>query len=840
MMSDHLPIDDVLADVKSALNEAGAVVLVAAPGAGKSTRVGPALMDDTDGNVLLLQPRRMAARSIAARIADEMDEQLGGRVGYHVRRDKKGTADTTLWVLTEGILTRRLKDDPYLEGVSTVILDEFHERSLQVDIALAWVAELRRTLRPDLRLVVMSATIDPQPVSSFLGDCPVVQAAGRQFPISLQYASAAPRTPLVRQVADGVRRALAEVADGDVLAFLPGVGEINGCANELTDVDADIIPLHGSLPADEQDRALYAGPRRRIILSTNVAETSLTIEGVTAVVDGGMHRVMRFDPERGLPVLRLERISQWNAEQRAGRSGRASAGWCLRCWSRLDQQRLSESPAAEIADTDLTPLCLELRRIHGDDLRNFPWYQAPEPEHLKAAEDLLALLEIIEAPYGPLSGKGKYLGSMPVHPRLACLLLAAERCNVLSLGAAVAALLSEREIRQREAPRGNTARYADIENDLALLDKGPRHPDVHSGAWRQVDLLRKDLLRHWGQQTTANYHFVPEEMDRLPDLLLAAYPDRVAKRPSTGANRVQWQGGAGALAEHSLFHVKPGQKSEQLCVAYAVRGSGGHGRKSTTVDGVAEITLELLEATYPQAFSYEVECSWNAAKEKIEGAKVLRFGQLVLRYEPGVPVPDEVAQDFFTSHLNEQFAQQLARFDEAYSLWQRLEWLARYAPDLLLVELAELKTQIIASWIPGHQRLSDLPNPCSLIEGLLGWDHLSRLNELVPSHITLPAGRRAAVRYEIDSKFPVLALRIQECFGWKDGPVILNGQRPLRLHLQAPNGRPQQITDNLAGFWAGSYAQVRKDLRGRYPKHPWPEDPANEPPIKRRPPHKRR
>ncbi|TVR42190.1 MAG: ATP-dependent helicase HrpB [Planctomycetota bacterium] len=835
VMATDLPIDAQLPALLAAVEEVGAAVLVAAPGAGKSTRVAPALLPSVSGQVLLLQPRRIAARSLAARLSDERGEALGGTVGYQVRHDKVGDGHTRLWVLTEGILTRRLQHDPYLEGVGAVILDEFHERSLQVDVALAWCNELRRTIRPDLRLVVMSATIDPQPVADFLGGCPVVASAGRAFPVATHYQAPAQRQGTVDALVAGVERAWAEDQQGgDVLAFLPGVGEISSAVSLLRSrLDGPVLPLHGSLPPAEQDAALRPDSRRRVIIATNVAETSLTIPGVSAVVDSGFHRVARFDAERGLEVLRLERISRWNAEQRAGRAGRTGPGWCLRLWSRLEDQRLTERPLAEIAQADLAPLCLQLRQIHGDDLRQFPWFEAPEAQALESAEALLSELGLIRVPFGPVSERGRYISGLPLHPRLACLLLRAEALGCLGLGAAVAAIVSEGGLRRRDASGPAAGQYADIEYDLDIL---AGRAEGHGPARRQAELSRRDLLRAWGSAGNDNSNsWQAADLAQLPDLLLAAYPDRVAKRSAPNSNRLQWAGGSGELAESSCAYLRPGRSGEALCLAYGVRGISGRSQNRTVIDGAAPIDAELIRRSLPEAWKEGLELRWNEAKQRVEGARVTRVGRLVIAYEAGAALDPQAASACFYQQLL-GFWQQLVeqRWPAAWGLCLRLRWLAQQAPGAAFpnpIVCPAAAAQFVGHWAQGCWAVADLTDPLPQLMTAIGWQRQAELERLAPPQISLPNGQQRSLDYTDPQLPPTLRVRIQHCFGWQVGPRVLDGQLPLRLELLAPNDRPQQITDDLAGFWAGSYALVRKDLRGRYPKHPWPEDPATAPPL---------
>ena len=472
----RLPIDDIMAHLLTEVGAARRLVLTAPPGSGKSTRVPPALLGLGAGSVLLLQPRRVAARSLAARIASERGWRLGEEVGYQVRFERVGSRNTRLWVMTEGTLTRRLQDDPYLEGVQAVVLDEFHERSLNSDLALAWLAELRRTVRPELALVVMSATMDAAPVARFLDGAPLLDAGTPPHPVALRHLPSERTLPLGGQVASAVTQALGQEDCGDVLVFLPGVGEIRACADALTGCAAEVLPLHGRLSLDEQERALRPGPRQRVILSTNVAETSLTIPGVRTVIDSGLVRVSRFDPDRGLDTLVTEDISQAAAAQRAGRAGRTAPGRCLRLWPPAADLRRRAYTDPEIARVDLAPVVLLLKAWHGDDVTRFPWFEAPAPERLAHAEELLAALgaSARAGAAAALTARGRRIAELPVHPRLGRLILDALDAGAPALGCSLAALLSGAPVRSsgsgpRHAREVAPPSMVDAREDLAAL-----------------------------------------------------------------------------------------------------------------------------------------------------------------------------------------------------------------------------------------------------------------------------------------------------------------------------------------------------------------------------------
>ena len=582
-----LPIDAHLAAAVAAVRERGALVLTAAPGAGKSTRLPPALLPVVRGQVLLLQPRRIAARTLARRIADERGGRLGDEVGYQVRFDKVGGERTRLWVLTEGLLSRRLQSDPLLEGVGAVVLDEFHERSIHTDLVLAHLAELRRGLRPDLVVVVMSATLDPGPVAGFLGDCPVIDVPAPVFPVTIRHQPMDRQTRLEEAVAAAVVQALAADDHGDVLVFLPGAGEIRACQARLYDLPGlTVLPLHGGLPADEQDRALVPAPdgTTKIVLATNVAETSLTIPGIRTVIDSGLVRIDRFDPERGLDQLVLEDCSKASATQRAGRAGRTAPGRCWKLWSQAAEVRRSPATDPEVHRVDLAPTLLLLKGWHGADPRSFPWFDPPAADRLDHGEDLLALLGATAAPWTALTAVGERLARLPVHPRLGRLLLSAADAGQPNFGATVAALIEGRDLRLREAPGSAQpgAGDADVLDRIDRLERAERQrfdPSLRSQgidpiAAREAARIRDDLQRMVAGSSAGSAERQLGNNDSfLPRLLLSAFPDRVGRRSAPGANRGMLTGGiAVEIDPASCLTNRPGERKSELFCATVSKG----------------------------------------------------------------------------------------------------------------------------------------------------------------------------------------------------------------------------------------------------------------------------
>jgi ATP-dependent helicase HrpB len=819
-----LPIDPHLPPARAALGQRGALVLTADPGAGKSTRLPPALLPDVAGDILLLQPRRIAARSLAARIADEQGWRLGDTVGYRVRHERVGGRGTRLWVMTEGTLTRRLADDPYLEGVGCVILDEFHERSLHTDLALAWCAELRRTVRPDLRLVVMSATMDPAPVATFLDGATVAVAAPR-FPVELIDGPTADLRHLAERTAEAVREAARRPEAGDILVFLPGMGEIRATAALLPDDDLAVLPLHGSLPPDEQDRALRPADRRKVVLATNVAETSLTIPGIRTVIDTGLARVNRYDPDRGFDDLVLEPISLAAAGQRAGRAGRTAPGRCIRLYSPLTRARMAAASDPELTRVDLAPFALTLKSLHGPDPRTFPWFQAPEPQRLETACALLDALGASAGCWGGLTALGIRLAQLPLHPRLGRLLLDAETAGAGPLGAGLAAVIGGRDLRRprrREDPPADPG-PSDLLDRLDLLERAPRHPGIDLGAVHEARRTRDELLR------LVRGGSAEPEPDQVARLALAAFPDRVCVRAAPDANRAAMCGGVSVTVdEGSALFARRGQARTALFVAVGLQGLSSPGRSAVAVRLGCELPDGLL------ATERRDRLSWDAGRQRVESHAGWWWRDLCVKSAGGAQADPEAVANLLAQHLAAEasVASAVVRSQpEAAAILDRLAWLAAAAPDLApaMPDLAQLVRDACAG-CRSRDEVAAKPWP-DLLHGALGWNGRQALDRLAPDRITVPTGNRIRLDYGEPGQPPVLAVRLQELFGLAETPTVADGRVRVLLHLLGPNYRPEQITDDLAGFWTRTYPQVRKDLRGRYPKHSWPDDPLSAPPV---------
>lgn len=815
-----LPIDPHLPTLVDRLRADGAVVLVAPPGAGKSTRVPGALLSaGVDGKILVGQPRRVAARAVARRIAQERGERVGDGVGYAVRFDSRIGPATRIELLTEGLLLRRIQADPFLEGVGCVVLDEFHERSLHADLALALLAEIRREARPDLWVVVMSATLEPAPVADFLG-CGVVSAPGRSFPVDVSYDQRpADRSPIDR-AAPAARAALSH--GGDVLVFLPGVGEIRRVADRLGDLDGvDVLPLHGRLSAKEQDRALSPGVRPRIVLATNLAETSVTLPNVRAVIDTGLARVPRFDAGIGLTRLLRGPISQASADQRAGRAGRTGPGMCRRLWTEAEHTHRPAATRPALRREDFTRAALELY-AWGQPPAEFAFFEAPEPSVIATADAVLRRLGALDG--GRITPLGRALVELPIHPRLGAVIEAGHRLGCLTDAATAAALATERDI-YRDPP----AIVAD--SDLMLRLEALRHGDagLDRRAVAEVRRVREQLIRiaraTWGDGPDR-----PATAALLTAALRAGFPERIARRRAPRSDRVKLAGGAGAqIAPQSV--VRDAEYLLAVVIEGRARGQEHVIRVAHAVDPKT-LTTEAVPAT-----------RFDAEKERVFQRIEDRFLELVVRTRPGKDLEQAAAVLADAAAVDPARAFGFDRKIEGYLA--RVRWLADQRPALGLPTFDELLPDtpagpIITLLCAGRRSFADLRNAPLLatVKALIPHRDQRQIDALAPATMTLPDGSERRLTYVLGEP-PVLAGRIQQFFGLPDTPRVLGGAMPVKLHLLAPNQRPQQVTQDLASFWQNGYPAVRKDLRGRYPKHPWPEDPLTATPTGRAKPRKR-
>ena len=839
-----LPVDAALPGLVAALGAAPAAVLQAPPGAGKTTRVPLALLgaDWLDGrSVVMLEPRRLAARTAARRLASQLGERPGGTVGYQVRLDAKRSGRTRVEVVTEGVLTRRLLGDPALERgpggqpVGVVIFDEYHERSLQADLGLALCLQAQALLRPDLRILVMSATLDGARVASLLGpDTPVVTSEGRTYEVETHYVDPRPTTGRPARVedavADAVRRALGEET-GSVLAFLPGVGEIRRTADRLGDLGRGVrlAPLYGTLSARDQDAAIGPAPagERKVVLATSIAETSLTIEGVRVVVDAGLARRPRFDAGSGMSRLETVRVSAAEADQRRGRAGRTQPGVCYRLWSRTEQAALQPFARPEITTADLAPLALDLAAWGAapDELR---WLDAPPDALYASARALLQDLDALDDA-GRLTGHGRALADLPMHPRLAHMALRARDLDRAALAADLAALLGERDVVQPDGPRG-LGRVPDV--DLRLRVEALRGGDV--GSIRGLRLDRGSLARareqagRWRRQWDARER--AGDLDDAGHLLALAYPDRVAQRVAETAQgaRFRLRGGRSA----TLDSAQPLADAPFLAVGDLDDRSGG-----VRVFLAAPLDADHVEALFADDVVEEEVVTWDAAAGAVRARRVRRLGAVVLTDAPLRRPDPGLVRTALADGLRESGLDALGWSRDARRLRERLAFLHAHDeawPDVSDDALLGSLDVWLAAPLATARRLSDLARADlgGALLALVPWDRHGDLDRLAPSHVEVPSGSRIPVDYSVPEA-PVLAVRLQEVFGLEATPRVLGGRLPLVMHLLSPAGRPAQVTTDLASFWRDAYFDVRKDLRGRYPKHHWPENPLDATPTAR-------
>jgi len=814
-----LPVAEALPALTAALRDAPNAVLIAPPGAGKTTLVPLVLKDEpwaAGGKLLVLEPRRVAARAAARRMASLLGEdQPGGTIGLATRLDRAVSPATRVEVVTEGLLVRRLQSDPGLEGVAAVLFDEAHERNLDTDLALALTLDLQRALRPELRLLAMSATLDGAAFARLMGEAPVVESLGRAYPVEIRYRPrdlADPRD-LPETMASAIREALA-AHPGDLLAFLPGWSEIRRTAERLGGIAADVLPLHGELPPAEQDRALAPSDRRKVVLATSIAETSLTVPGVRIVVDGGFRRAPRLDPATGLTRLVTLRIGKAAAEQRAGRAGRTAPGLAIRLWTEALHRGLAPADRPEILEAELSGLALDLA-AWGAEPASLAFLDPPPAGTLAAARALLRDLDALDAE-GRITGTGRRMARLGTHPRLARMLLAAADDGERALAADLAALLEERDpIRGREAP-------SDIHLRLDLLHGGD-HPEADRGALHRI---RRAAALH--RRRLGVHGSTPPSGD-AGALLAAGFPDRIAaKRGSMdGAFRLAGLGVAGSAGGQGarLPATDPLGKSPLLAVAdLALQGTEARIRMAAPLDRA------VLESRFPERLVREEGAAFDPRAGAVLARRRLRFGPLVLE-ESTLPHadPHEVALALADAAA-ERSLRDLRWTDAARQLQARIQWMRNTEgepwPDVSDATLAATARDWLAPHLAGLTRLAELAalDLAAILGALLPWEQRKRLDAALPARIELPAGRSAAIDYARET--PTLEARAQHLFGLATLPKLAEGRVPLQVALLSPAGRPVAVTGDLAGFWSGAWAEVRKEMRGRYPKHAWPEDPA--------------
>jgi len=828
-LSKRFPITDLLPDIRAALAAHPRLVLEAPPGAGKTTQVPLALLDAEwlDGRkIVMLEPRRVAARAAAGFMAKQLGEAVGETIGYRIRFENRVSAETRIEVVTEGILTRMLQDDPILEGIGALLFDEFHERHLAGDLGLALALDVHASVRPDLRIVVMSATLDGERLAQFL-DASRLSSAGRSFPVEVAHFPARKDEALEHQARRAIEHALA-THPGDVLVFLPGQREIARGESlfHLSSVgeggrrpgegEIEILALHGELPVEQQSRVLQPATdgRRRVVLATNVAESSVTLPGVRVVIDSGLAREPRFDPNSGFSRLDVVSISQASAEQRAGRAGRVAEGWTYRLWPQ--SQRLEPQRRPEIAQIDLAPLALEMAAWGSDALR---FVDSPPTGALAAGRDLLLRLDALDA-NGTITTRGRKMLALGTHPRLAAMLLATNDPRRVALACDLAAL-----VEARDPLRSRSDAIAGRWQALAAFRAGRAPAEANRSALAAIDAASKQWRRRLRCESAPPAHAAPHE---LGDLLAHAFPDRIARQHPQDPKRYQMANGRMArLFDDSALHGEPWIVASELRFeakdALLLRG--------------APVDEAMLRREFSAHFREGDEVRWDASRRALASERIERFDGIVLASKPAGRVDPALAAQALADAVRELGLAALP-WNEALSQWRiRAQCLRAWMPELGLPDLSD--DALLASldaWLKpafaGKTRLDALSGE-ELSEALksgIDWNLRRRIDALAPTRIDVPSGMQRGIEYAFDRgepASPVLAVKLQELFGLAETPCIADGRVPLTIHLLSPAGRPLQVTQDLHGFWERTYPEVKKEMKGRYPKHPWPDDPWN-------------
>ncbi|HFF9496026.1 ATP-dependent helicase HrpB [Serratia marcescens] len=804
-----LPVSAVLDELLAALQSAPQVLLHAPTGAGKSTWLPLQILAKAGlpGRIIMLEPRRLAAKNVAYRLAQQLGEEPGQTVGYRMRAESKSGPQTRLEVVTEGILTRMLQQDAELQGVSLVILDEFHERSLQADLALALLLDVQQGLRDDLKLLIMSATLDNARLSQLLPEAPVVVSEGRSFPVERLYQPLASHQRLEDGVAAAVKRLLAE-QPGSLLLFLPGVAEINRVLERLTGEvasDTDLCPLYGALPLAQQQKAIQpAAPgRRKVVLATNIAETSLTIEGIRLVVDSGLERVARYDVRNGLTRLATQRISQASMVQRAGRAGRLEPGLCWHLFVKEQAERAAEHAEPDILQSDLTGFWLELLQWGCHDPAQLTWLDAPPAAALAAARALLRRLGATDDG-DKLTAPGRQMAALGCEPRLAAMLVAG--ATLSADGLATAALLA------------------------ALLEEPPRGGQMDIGYW----LSRPQA--NWRQRAAQLAKRLPQragqvDVELAPRLLASAFADRIAQRRGQDGRYLLANGMGAAMNQDEALSRAP-----WLIVPSLLQG---HNSPDARILLALPVDIEALAAQLPAIVTPRTAVEWDEEKGTLRAWKRQQIGRLTLRAQPLAKPADEELQQALLDWVRAQGLAVLNWEGAAEQLRVRLQCAQAWLPEAEWPAMDEepLLAALDQWLLPSLNGVRDLRglkqvNIAEALSRLLDWQQKQRLDNALPTHYTVPTGSRLPIRYEA-GKPPALAVRLQEMFGEQRSPMLAEGRIPVVLELLSPAHRPLQITGDLAAFWQGAYREVQKEMKGRYPKHVWPDDPATAVPTRR-------
>jgi len=820
-----LPIDELIGPLRAALATKSCAVVTAAPGAGKTTRIPLRLIDEAwlqGQTILMLEPRRLAARMAAERMAHEIGEAVGARVGYRVRLEAKVSRDTRIEVVTEGILNRRLQHDPELKGIGLLIFDEFHERNLDTDLGLALALDIQRNLRPELRILVMSATLDAAPVAALLGDAAVLESAHRPYPVETRWLAKTPTGPLDKDMAALIGQALREEA-GSVLAFLPGEGEIRRTADALLQSslpdDVDVRPLYGALPWNEQTDAVAPSPagRRKVVLATTIAETSLTIDGVRIVVDCGQKRVSRFDPARGMSQLVTVPVSRASAEQRRGRAGRLGPGVCYRLWTAPEERALAAYDAPEMQLADLSPLALDLAHWGVADPLSLAWLTPPPAAAFRQGVDLLKGLGALDD-QGRITPEGRAMAALPLHPRLAHLVHRGVEMGAGATACDLAALLAERDFLIG-------TRDPDLRTRLDILARDHDEREtvrVNRGALQRVREAARQI------RFIARVKDGARKSAHAGVLTALAYPDRIAQARG-GRGRYRLSGGGGAVVD---------EKESLAAQDYlAVAQLDGAAREARVY-----LAAPITQAEIEQAFADQIVTAdvigWDAQSETVTAARQIHLGALVLEDKPlATPDPEQVTAAFLKGvramglgslPWTDGARAFQSRVMFARGIDQRGAW-----PDLSDEGLSSSLETWLAPYVTGFLRRSHLArlDVLDALKAQLPWDLQKRLDQVAPTHLDVPSG--SSIRVDYSGAGPSMAVKLQEVFGLTETPKVGGGAVPVTLHLLSPGQKPVAVTADLASFWRNVYPQVRGEMRGRYPRHIWPEDPLTAQAVRR-------
>jgi ATP-dependent helicase HrpB len=852
VLTSGLPIDATLPALREALARSSSAVLQAPPGAGKSTVVPLALLDEPwarDKRILMLEPRRLAARAVAQRMSQTLGEPVGRTVGYRMRMDTRVSRDTRIEVVTEGVLTRMLQNDPALEGIAVVIFDEFHERSLQADLGLALVLDARENLTPDLKVLVMSATLDGEAVARLLSDAAIVTSEGRTFPVESRFAGkGAPPLPgppfgpggpvdsPEKITAQLVLRALREET-GDVLVFLPGAREIRRVQSLLEAAESSasfrILPLFGELPPEDQDAALMPSlpGTRKVVLATNIAETSLTIQGVRVVVDSGLVRRSMFDPSTGMSRLETQRISRASADQRQGRAGRTEPGISYRAWSEGAHRSLAPFTSPEIVEADLIPLALELASWGTRDPNTLRWLDPPPAPMLASARDVLEKLGALDSD-GRITPHGREMASFGVHPRFAHMLLKARAMGRLPLAADLAALLGERDLLRG----ASGARDADIRTRIEVMRGEGSPPGIDRFGLQRARRAAKDLLRQASaggpnNSTAQDRHSYAYGAADVGVVLAFAYPDRIGRRRAGADGRFTLANGRGAH-----FADPQGLAKQEFLVAVDLDDR----ERDARILLAAPLTRADIEEHMSERLRRQESVEWNSREQAVIARRTVELDAIILEERPLPEIPVEAARTAMLVGVRGLGIDALPWSRESRDLQARIEFVRKLRdppdaswPAVSDADLAESVETWLTPWLDGITRKEHLARIplMDVLRSLLTWEQQRELDSLAPTHLQVPSGSQIRIDY-LDPSAPAVSVRLQEVFGLDATPRIGGGRTAVTFKLLSPAQRPVQVTRDLGSFWRGSYAEVRKDMRGRYPKHYWPENPLEAQPTR--------